>query len=24
MSCFSDLSTEKATIKSKIEYTVDY
>jgi glycerol-3-phosphate dehydrogenase len=24
MSCFSDLSTEKATIKSEIEYTIDY
>jgi len=24
MFCFSDLSIEKATIKSKIEYTIDY
>ena len=24
MSCFSDLLTEKATIKSEIEYTIDY
>ena len=24
MSFFSDLSTEKATIKSEIEYTIDY
>jgi hypothetical protein len=24
MFCFLDLSIEKATIKSKIEYTIDY